>query len=90
MCGFAFEAFSSAWFTSACVVGFFVFTTKSTIETVGIGTLTARPFSFPFSSGITRPTDFAAPVDVGIKFAAAALALRRSLWPTSRILWSFV
>ena len=35
--------------------------------------------SLPASSGITSPSAFAAPVDVGIRFSAAARARRRSL-----------
>ena len=46
--------------------------TRSTAETFGVGTRIAVPSSFPFSSGSTRPTAFAAPVEVGIIDRAAA------------------
>ena len=45
---------------------------KSIIETFGVGTRIATPSSLPFSSGSTRPTAFAAPVEVGIIDIAAA------------------
>src|SRR5437660_11198129 len=48
---------------------------KSTRETFGVGTRTATPSSLPFSSGSTRPTAFAAPVEVGIMESAAARAV---------------
>ena len=51
---------------------------KSTIETLGVGTLTATPSSLPFNSGNTKPKALAAPVEVGIIDIAQALALRRS------------
>ena len=83
-------AFLSSELTASFVVSFSVCTTTSTIETVGVGTRMARPSSLPFSSGITSPTAFAAPVVVGIILIAAALARRKSLWGRSSILWSFV
>ena len=39
---------------------------RSTTETFGVGTRMAKPSSLPFSSGSTRPTALAAPVEVGI------------------------
>ena len=42
--------------------------------TFGTGTLIEAPSSLPFSSGSTRPTALAAPVEVGIRFMAAARA----------------
>ena len=39
---------------------------KSTTETFGVGTRIETPSSLPFSSGSTRPTALAAPVEVGI------------------------
>ena len=51
---------------SSIEVVFFVLTTRSTTETFTVGIRTARPSSFPLSSGITRPTFFAAPVFVGM------------------------
>ena len=68
-----------AAFTSSTLVPFSTSTTKSTNETVGVGTRTESPFSLPSSSGITMPIAFAAPVEVGIIDTAAALARRRSL-----------
>ena len=46
------------------------------------------PFSLPSSSGITRPIALAAPVEVGIRFTAAARARRRSLCGASCRRWS--
>jgi len=69
-----------AEFTSVTVTPVFSkLATKSTMDTFGVGTRMARPLSFPESSGSTRATALAAPVVVGIKFMAAARALRRSL-----------
>ena len=48
------------------------------VEPVGVGTLCAEPISLPLSSGITRPIAFAAPVELGTMFTAAALDLLRS------------
>src|SRR2546422_5913228 len=45
---------------------------RSTSETFGVGTRIEVPFSLPFSSGITSPIIFAAPVDDGIMLSAAA------------------
>ncbi len=53
--------------------------TKSTTETVAVGTRRARPSSLPARSGITSPSARAAPVVVGMMFAAAARARRKSL-----------
>ncbi len=47
---------------------------RSTTETFGVGTRMAVPSSLPFSSGRTRPTALAAPVEVGIIDIAAARA----------------
>ena len=70
---------------SAAVVGFLRVQTRSTIETVGVGTLIARPFNFPFNSGRTSPIALAAQVEVGIIDKAAARARRKSLCGRSRI-----
>ena len=48
--------------------------TRSTTETFGVGTRIEVPSSLPFSSGSTRPTALAAPVEVGIIDSAAARA----------------
>ena len=53
--------------------------TKSVTEPSGTGTLNDIPSSFPFNSGITSPTVFAAPVVVGTILTAALLALLKSL-----------
>ena len=63
---------------------------RSTSETFGVGTRMEVPFSFPFSSGITSPIIFAAPVDDGIMLSAAARARRRSSCGRSRMRWSLV
>ena len=52
--------------TSSTVVGRFGTNLKSISETFGVGTRIEVPSSLPFSSGSTRPTAFAAPVEVGI------------------------
>ena len=51
---------------------------KSIRLTLDVGTRIAVPSSFPKSSGITNPTAFAAPVDVGIIDVAAERALCKS------------
>ena len=48
------------------------------VEPVGVGTRCAEPISLPFSSGITRPIAFAAPVLFGTMLTAAARDLLRS------------
>ena len=48
------------------------------METLGVGILIAVPSNFPLSSGKTKPTAFAAPVEVGIIELEAVLALLRS------------
>src|SRR5690348_1327646 len=63
-----------ALLTSATVVARVVTTLRSTSETFGVGTRTEMPSSLPLSSGRTRPTAFAAPVDVGIVESAAPRA----------------
>lgn len=79
-----------ALFTSSGVAETLSSHTRSTIETVGVGTLIDIPLSLPSNSGITTPIAFAAPVVDGIRFKAPARARRRSLWELSIILWSFV
>ncbi|WVZ18061.1 hypothetical protein V8G54_005383 [Vigna mungo] len=80
-------AFLNAPFTSSAVRPFFsTFTTRSTTETLGVGTRSAMPFSFPFSCGSTRDTAFAAPVLVGTMFSAAALARLKSRCEASKSL----
>src|SRR5579863_6292977 len=84
------EAFFSAAFTSSLVVFFSTHTTKSTTETLGVGTRIENPSIFPPSSGMTSFRALAAPVEVGIMLIAAARARRRSLCGKSRITWSLV
>ena len=55
---------------------------------IGVGTRIATPSSLPFSSGSTRPTALAAPVEVGIIDSAAARARYRSLCIVSSVGWS--
>uniref|UniRef100_A0A8C5MKY5 Uncharacterized protein n=1 Tax=Leptobrachium leishanense TaxID=445787 RepID=A0A8C5MKY5_9ANUR len=52
---------------------------RSTTDTLWTGTRNAMPVSLPFSSGMTLPTAFAAPVDAGMMFCAAPLPSRHSL-----------
>src|SRR5882762_693665 len=49
---------STVVFLESCAV-------RSTIDTFGVGTRIDVPFSLPFSSGITSPIIFAAPVEEG-------------------------
>jgi len=85
------SAFSAkAALTSSTLVGRDTSHTRSTTEPVITGARTAIPFSLPSSSGTTRPIAFAAPVDVGTRFAAAARARRRSLCGPSCRFWSAV
>ena len=78
------EAFFKAEFTSETVTpAFSRVATKSTIDTLGVGTRMASPLSLPDNSGNTSETALAAPVVVGTMDRAAALARRRSLWGKS-------
>ena len=63
---------------------------RMVVEPVGVGTRCAAPMSLPFSSGMTRPMAFAAPVELGTMLSAPARLRRRSpfLWGPSRIIWS--
>merc|ERR1719262_1370036 len=54
---------------------------RSTTETSGVGTRNAIPVSLPFSSGITLPTAFAAPVAEGMMFWEAQRPPRQSFPP---------
>ena len=80
----------NASFSSATLVGRSTSAVKSTTLTVGVGTRRLRPSNLPLRSGITRASAFAAPVEVGMMFSAAARARRGSLCATSRMRWSFV
>jgi hypothetical protein len=53
----------------------------TTTETFKTGTLNAIPVNFPYNSGITSPTALAAPVELGIMFALAALPPLQSFPP---------
>ena len=57
------------------------FTVRSTAETSKVGTLNAIPVSFPLRLGITFPTAFAAPVELGMMFPEAALPALQSFPP---------
>ena len=89
-CIYVCEAFFIALFMPSMVVSFFNKQTKSVIEPHGTGTLKDIPSIFPFSFGITSPTDAAAPVVVGMILMPAALALLKSLCGRSSKRWSFV
>ena len=68
-----------AAFTDSTVTSFPLTTaTNIVVEPVGTGTHCADPINFPFNSGITSPIAFAAPVEFGTIFTAAALALLKS------------
>src|SRR6185436_20253767 len=75
---------------SSAVVAFAVRNVRSTSETFGVGTRTELPSNFPFSSGSTRATALAAPVEVGIIERAAARERLKSLCGRSSNCWSFV
>src|ERR1043165_63610 len=76
--------------TSSTDVSFLAWKVRSVAEPVGIGTRSAKPSSLPLSSGSTRLTALAAPVEVGTMFSAAARARRRSLCGPSCRFWSWV
>ena len=63
---------------------------RSTTEPVATGARIAKPCSLPLSSGSTRPTALAAPVEAGMRLMAAARARRRSLCGMSCSRWSAV
>ena len=79
------DAFFNSELISSMVTSFFRTQVKSVREPSGMGTLTAKPSIFPFNSGITSDTAFAAPVVVGMIETAAALALLKSLCGKSKI-----
>src|SRR3569832_88870 len=64
---------------SAYVAGFSSSTVRSTTDTSDVGTRNDMPVSFLFSSGITTPTAFAAPVDDGMMFSRMPRPPRQSL-----------
>jgi hypothetical protein len=80
----------NASLTSSLEVGRDTSQTRSTTEPVITGARTAMPLSLPSSSGSTRPTALAAPVEVGTRFTAAARARRGSLCGASWRFWSAV
>src|SRR6185437_12395679 len=57
--------------SSSLVVSFLTCATRYTIETVGVGTRSAKPSNVPLTSGIVRYSAFAAPVEVGMMLVAA-------------------
>eukprot|EP00817_Percolomonadidae_sp_ATCC50343_P004111 CAMPEP_0117427696 /NCGR_PEP_ID=MMETSP0758-20121206/7513_1 /TAXON_ID=63605 /ORGANISM="Percolomonas cosmopolitus, Strain AE-1 (ATCC 50343)" /LENGTH=223 /DNA_ID=CAMNT_0005213529 /DNA_START=173 /DNA_END=841 /DNA_ORIENTATION=- len=63
----------SVFLMSSSDAPFSSLTVRSTTDTSTVGTLNAIPVSFPFNSGMTTPTAFAAPVDAGIMLFNAAL-----------------
>src|SRR3990170_4812992 len=65
--------------TSSTLVARAAVKTRSTSDTLMVGTRTAKPSSLPFSSGSTSPTAAAAPVLVGIWDWVADRARRKSL-----------
>ena len=78
-----------AAFTSSTVTFLFKIDTNSVNEPVGTGTLWAAPSNFPFNSGTTNPIAFAAPVELGTIFTAAALALLKSPYERQP-LWTYL
>mmetsp|Transcript_8089 Transcript_8089/g.18341 ORF Transcript_8089/g.18341 Transcript_8089/m.18341 type:complete len:342 (+) Transcript_8089:276-1301(+) len=82
-------AASNALFTASALIPFLtVLMTRSTTDTFGVGTRSAMPLSLPFIWGSTSATAFAAPVEVGTMFIAAARARRRSRCDASSRRWS--
>ena len=75
-----------ALFIVLASIFFLELNTRSIIETLGVGTLTAVPSNLPCSSGKTNPTALAAPVDDGIIDTEEALALLSSECRESKIL----
>ena len=71
-------AFFMAAQISSYLAGLARFTVRSTTETSRVGTRIDIPVSLPFSSGITLPTAFAAPVDEGMMLPEAARPPRQS------------
>ena len=85
-----FDACSKASLRFSVVVLLRSWATKSTIDTVGVGTRSEYPSNRPARSGITKDNALAAPVVVGMIFCPAARARRKSLWARSRMRWSLV
>src|SRR5699024_4311367 len=56
----------NALLTSSTVTSSFKSTTKSTRETLSVGTRSTIPCNLPFKNDITSPRTYAAPVDVRI------------------------
>ncbi len=83
-------AFLKASLTSSTVTSRFKVAVKSETEPQGTGTRMAIPSILPSSSGKMAGMARAAPVEVGMMFAAAARARARSLWAASTIRWSLV
>ena len=71
--------------TASLVVSLRKVATKSTTDTVTVGTRSDMPSKRPLSSGITRARARAAPVEVGIMLTPAVRARRRSLCTWSRM-----
>src|SRR3954462_7369475 len=71
-------AFISAQISSY-VAGLLSSTVRSTTDTSDVGTRNDMPVSFLFSSGITTPTAFAAPVLDGMMFSRMPRPPRQSL-----------
>jgi hypothetical protein len=74
------EASFAAALISSSVVARLATKTRSTRDTLMVGTRIEYPSSLPFRCGSTRPTAAAAPVLVGIWFMLAERARRRSSW----------
>ena len=77
-----FNSFSEACFIAALiasiVAGFSNTTVRSTTETSDVGTRKLIPVNFPFNTGRTLPTAFAAPVDEGMMFSRIPRPPRQS------------
>ena len=73
------QAVSRTFLRSSVVVLLLSSATKSTTDTVGVGTRSEYPSKQPARSGITSDRALAAPVVVGMIFCPAARARRRSL-----------
>src|SRR3954453_8195546 len=72
-------AFISAQISANCA-GLSSSHVRSTTDTSEVGTRKLMPVSFLFSSGITTPTAFAAPVDDGMMFSRMPRPPRQSLF----------
>src|SRR5882757_3643375 len=79
---------SMAALISLMLVAFSVLKVRSTTDTVGTGIRKDMPVSLPLTSGRTRPTALAAPVEDGMTLIAAERPPRQSFFDgPSTVFW---